>query len=312
MSTSLSASRLEGLIGLSGAKRVVLRIAEAESASHAILLYGAKGAGKGQLADALAVSWLSKNDDPNEQPVTAFLNGRNPDVLRVQPFGAGRMILGRQISPSRGSEGGYDGISVIEFLRTPPIMSAHKVVILEEAERLHPAAANALLKTLEEPHAYAKFILMTNSVGSILPTILSRCVAIACELPKPDERSQLNIEEEFWALAKGAPALARRYQENPAPFKSLLAFAKELRSRPLSQALAAGDQFKSIADKLDPNQAARIANTEALELLAIAISLYHPDWHQALAKITQAHRRIIGNGSAGMTFDALFTSLLSQ
>jgi len=294
--------------GLSGAKRAILRFAGGENSVHAVLLYGARGAGKGQLADALAIAWLAPSQEG--QAVSAFQNGRNPDVLNVEPFGAGRMILGKQISPSRGSDGNFEGISVIEFLRTAPIMSANKVVIVHEAERLHPAAANALLKTLEEPHPYAKFILMTNAVGSLLPTILSRCVAIACELPTVDERGDLNLPDDLWSLANGAPGRTIRFSENAKAYERLLAFARGLRAQKKREALAAAEDFREIAESIQGEQAARAANAEALELLGNAVAFYHPDWHDARREIAEAHRRILGNGNPGSTFDSLFTGLL--
>lgn len=277
-----------------------------------MLLYGAPGAGKRQIADALALEWL--NPDPNGEPTQAtstFESGRNPDVLRVEPIGAGRMILGRQISPSRGSGESFDGLSVIEFLRTSPIVSKNKVVILDEAERLHPAAANALLKTLEEPHPYAKFILMTGAVGSILPTILSRCVAIACELPEVDERKELKIDEDFWKLAQGSPGLAKRFSEDADHYRRLLTFAKNLKQRKKSEAISVNEEFRSIVEKIQGERAARAANAEALELLGVAVSIYHPGWHEAGREIAEAHRRILGNANSGLTFDALFTGILT-
>lgn len=296
--------------GLAGAKRAILRFAEGESAVHAVLLYGARGSGKGQLANVLASAWLAPNQEPS-QAATAFENGRNPDVLHVEPFGAGRMILGRQISPSRGAEGNFEGISVIEFLRTAPIMSASKVVIVHEAERLHPAAANALLKTLEEPHPYSKFILMTNAVGSLLPTILSRCVAIACELPREGERGDLDLPSDFWNLANGAPGRAIRFSENAKAYENLLNFARGLRGRGRREALLASEQFKEIAESIQGEQAVRAANAEALELLGNAVAIYHPEWHAARREIAEAHRRILGNGNAGLTLDSLFAGLLA-
>lgn len=300
------------MLGLGSAKRAIARFAQPDSGIHAVLLYGARGAGKSQLADALAAAWLNPNADGTpSQATTSFENGRNPDVLRVDPFGAGRMILGRQISPSRGSEGNFDGISVIEFLRTAPIVSAHKVIILSEAERLHPAAANALLKTLEEPHPYAKFILMTSAVGSILPTVLSRCVAVACELPVASDRAGIEVPEELWELAQGAPGRAIRFGKNRAVFEALLSFARGLRTRKKREALGAGEEFKAIADGLQEDQGVRAANAEALELLGTALAIYHPDWHEGRRQIAEAHRRILGNGNAGLTLDALFTSILN-
>lgn len=64
---------------------------------------------------------------------------------------------------------------LVEQVRIPPQTGRYKVYIIDEVHMLSPQAFNAFLKTLEEPPAYAKFILATTEKHKILPTILSRC-----------------------------------------------------------------------------------------------------------------------------------------
>jgi DNA polymerase-3 subunit gamma/tau len=64
---------------------------------------------------------------------------------------------------------------LVDQVRIPPQVGAYKVYIIDEVHMLSSAAFNAFLKTLEEPPAYAKFILATTEKHKILPTILSRC-----------------------------------------------------------------------------------------------------------------------------------------
>lgn len=61
------------------------------------------------------------------------------------------------------------------FLSTKPVMSEHKVVIIDSIDDLNTNAANALLKTLEEPRPNTYFFLICHQIGRILPTIKSRC-----------------------------------------------------------------------------------------------------------------------------------------
>ena len=65
--------------------------------------------------------------------------------------------------------------SLVEQVRIPPQIGQYKVYIIDEVHMLSTAAFNAFLKTLEEPPAYAKFILATTEKHKIIPTILSRC-----------------------------------------------------------------------------------------------------------------------------------------
>ena len=59
-----------------------------------------------------------------------------------------------------------------------PYSSKHKIYIVDEAEKMNQQAQNALLKTIEEPPAYAVILLLTTNAESFLPTILSRCVTL--------------------------------------------------------------------------------------------------------------------------------------
>lgn len=65
--------------------------------------------------------------------------------------------------------------SLVDQVRIPPHIGKYKVYVIDEVHMLSQAAFNAFLKTLEEPPAYAKFILATTEKHKIIPTILSRC-----------------------------------------------------------------------------------------------------------------------------------------
>ena len=68
-----------------------------------------------------------------------------------------------------------------------PYSSKHKIYIVDEAEKMNQQAQNALLKTIEEPPAYAVILLLTTNAESFLPTILSRCVTLNIKAV-PDEK----------------------------------------------------------------------------------------------------------------------------
>ena len=255
------------------------------------------------LAHRLAFSWLGGE---GSQAAAAFQNGRSADVLWVEPQGASRITIVRQITDSRGSEEKFDGTPISEFLRTGPLQGRSKVVIIVDADRMNRPASNAVLKLLEEPPAYAKFILTTSAVRSLIPTILSRCLAVPCELPKGLPVSNLDL------LARGAPGLIQEFELNSEVFESLVDFAKSLRSRPQSDALAASETLKGIAESYQKaaEKNARTANAEILELLGNAIQTLHPEWSNVGQEIAEAHRRIIGNASAGLVFDNLMARIL--
>lgn len=104
--------------------------------------------------------------------------------------------------------------SLAPFLSTSTHRGGHRVVVLAPAEALNAAAANALLKMLEEPAAGSLFVLVADALDEVLPTIRSRCVLVRVPTPAPAQalawlRTQA-IDDAESALddAGGAPLLA--------------------------------------------------------------------------------------------------------
>ena len=99
---------------------------------------------------------------------------------------------------------------------------------------------------------------------------------------------------------------------NEAVYRGIWQFAETLPNRRRQEALVASESLKGIADSLQKatESNARSANAETLELLAIALRHQHPDWHSARHETIEIHRRVIGNGNAGLLFDALLTRIL--
>lgn len=77
-----------------------------------------------------------------------------------------------------------------------PYSSKHKIYIIDEAEKMNVQAQNALLKTIEEPPAYAILILLTTNADIFLPTILSRCVTLNIKVV-PDEKIKKFLMSEY-------------------------------------------------------------------------------------------------------------------
>lgn len=125
---------------------------------HAHLFTGAPGSGKMELAQQLAALVLGG------EPRSILAH---PDLHLVQPESKSRRIVIEQIR------------HLEEALHRKPLLGSAKVAIIVEADRLQPAAANAFLKTLEEPPAGCVIILTSGLPKAILETVLSRCVQTA-------------------------------------------------------------------------------------------------------------------------------------
>jgi DNA polymerase-3 subunit delta' len=141
--------------------------------THACLITGPAGSGKRELASQLAglIVGVSKGDALTHQ-----------DVHSIQPESKSRRILIDQI---RGLE---------DELRMRSMTGGAKVGIIFDAERLQPQAANAFLKTLEEPPGRSHLILITALPDQLLETIISRCMEVALRPARAPERTPRQLE----------------------------------------------------------------------------------------------------------------------
>lgn len=307
------------LIGMQRAQKTVSAMIAGHSPVHAILLYGAAGAGKTALAERLAKAWLC----PNATEAGAcedcgvcrsFDEGRAVDFQRIVPLGPSRIIKQACIIEDQDDKD-FKGVAVLNFFRTRPLMSKYKVVLFEEAERMNGAAATALLKTLEEPDEHVRMILTTSAISRIMPTILSRCVAIACELPGEDETRALlgDLADYEQIFSEGAPGMVLGIRGASEAYCQLFEVCENLLTAPPGAALKLADRFRASAELLDDKLklGARGANTEALRCLALWVAIKMPDHPHRLQAVIETHRRIIGNANPSAVFDALFITLLN-
>jgi DNA polymerase-3 subunit delta' len=152
----------ERLIGQEAAVESLRSAIESDRLGHAYVFVGPRGVGRAPAALALAASVNCPDGGCGECAVcTKVLRKAHPDVHHVSAEGG--QIVVDQVRAVR------------EDAARAPYEGRMKVFIVDEAERLNPAAANALLKVLEEPPASALFVLMTDAPDDMLPTVTSRC-----------------------------------------------------------------------------------------------------------------------------------------
>ncbi len=184
---------------------------------HAILLTGASGIGKRHLASCLAHSLLceSKLEDGSAcgqcRSCLLLAAGSHPDYLLLTPEEEGKGI-------------GIDKVRGLgEFQSMKSQYSHGRVIQLQPADALNINAANALLKTLEEPCGNTTLILSTDRPMSLLATIRSRCQQIALRPALGHEadtwlRSRLQnaefYDESLLQMSGGAPLRALHWGEN--------------------------------------------------------------------------------------------------
>lgn len=146
--------------------------------SHAYLLHGPAGAGKRSAARALAAELLAADEHDPDSARARARSGAHPDLTWVSPSGAHEMLVSDIDGP------------VIGAASKTPFESSRRVFVIERVDTLNDEGANRLLKTLEEPASFVHLLLLTDRLGEVLPTIVSRCQLVRFETPTVAEIAQ--------------------------------------------------------------------------------------------------------------------------
>ncbi len=182
----------EDLIGQDLAVKTILNSIKENKVPNAYLFTGIRGVGKTTIARIVAKSINCKNGIENigkkiscdNCHCEAIANSNHIDVLEMDA----------------ASKTSVDDVrELIEFSRYGPSSAKYKIFIIDEVHMLSKQAFNALLKTLEEPPQYLKFIFATTEVKKIPITVLSRCQRFELPRVKPEEllvflKKILNLE----------------------------------------------------------------------------------------------------------------------
>jgi DNA polymerase-3 subunit delta' len=159
------------VVGHDWAVQALRRAVQRDAVYHAYLVTGPQGVGKMSLALALAAALLCNGED--EVPCNScrscrlVANRAHPDLHIVQPEEEGGRIKIDQVRDLQRQ------------LALTPLESSKRVAILRRFGQATTAAANALLKTLEEPPSYTVLVLLAEDADRLLPTVVSRCRHIA-------------------------------------------------------------------------------------------------------------------------------------
>lgn len=186
-----------------GQEHIVTTLTNAISAGsilHAYLFSGPRGSGKTTIARIFAKA-VNCTATSGQRPCNTcqsclqIAQGRSIDVVEIDA----------------ASHTGVDEVrELIDGLKFAPVSSKYKIFIIDECHQLSKSAANALLKTLEEPPSHAIFILATTEAHKMIPTIISRCQRFdfkRLHVPKIIEKLEFIAKKEGVKFGEGALAL---------------------------------------------------------------------------------------------------------
>ena len=194
--------------------------------SDLYLFAGADGVGRSKAAKCFIEQLFCLNlPESKQQQIHHRLQlGNHPDLLWIQPT---YLHQGKLLSASEAAAAGVKRKApptirieqireITQFLSRPPLEAIRSVVVIEQAETITEAAANALLKTLEEP-GQATLILIAPGTEALLPTLVSRCQRIP--FSRLDRKSMVEVlqktgneeilsQPQIMAIAQGSPGEA--------------------------------------------------------------------------------------------------------
>ena len=274
------------IIGHEQQKNLLRRAAKEGLVSHAYLFSGPDGVGKKLMALEFAktLNCASGEDSTAIEQCECgscrkVERGIHPDVVLVEYQGVS------DIKVDQIREG------VEEKLFLKPFEGAHKIVIVDESERMNRSAQNAFLKTLEEPPPNSVIILLTSRPQALLPTIRSRCQIVGFSSLSIDSISRILEKESDLSgedmelssrLSSGSPGLALRLD------KELIDWRRDLLTRLSELDLRSASDVAELTESMPMESTAE--DSEKLKLAIEFISLWLRDL--VMIKIGAGEERI--------------------
>lgn len=233
---------------------------------HAILFHGPAGVGKADFIEAFAQALLCENVRPDGHACGTcascgwFAQGNHPDYRRVRPEALEDEVPAAEGDDAPAEEKKTKAKTASKEIKIEQVraladfmnISTHRqglrVVVLYPAESLNMPASNALLKTLEEPPPGTVFLLASNGLDRLLPTILSRCRKFALPMPEHAEalawlEAQGVQDADGWLREQGGAPLAALAQAETGSREELDGLLQILAQPSVDAALRSADKL---------------------------------------------------------------------
>lgn len=301
------------IVGQSAAVAALDRAASAEGErelSHAWLFTGPPGSGRSNLALRFAAALIARDPSERERVYAQVAARTHPDVAVLTTQ---KVIIGID-----------DVRDIVTSAHYAPAEGRHRVIVIEDADRMPERTSNVLLKSLEEPPERTVWLLCAPSESDLLPTIRSRARSVRLVTPTAAEVAQLLHERDGVPLAEAQRA-ARLAQSHIGMARRLASSPEALarRERTVQVALAVetiGEAMRAAAELLQVAQADADAFTEqldeaerasALRNLGIAPGAPVPPKLRAQLKALEEDQKRRATRSLRDGIDRILTDLLS-
>jgi DNA polymerase-3 subunit gamma/tau len=265
----------EELVGQEHVVRTLCNAIALDRVAHAYLFSGPRGTGKTTTARVLAKAINCQQENARQRPCNVCANcrainaGATPDLVEIDA----------------ASNRGIDDIRDLrERVRYAPTQLFSKVYIIDEAHQITGAAANAFLKTLEEPPSHTRFILATTDPEELLPTIVSRCQRFEFRRVSADAMTRrLQTVAELESISIEADALRMIARHATGSLRDALGLLEQLS---LLSAPGSTDSAGNRVTASDVTKALGLSRNDRVESLVEAISQH--DAGEALRVVQDA------------------------
>ena len=289
----------ENILGNEKNKKILEKAINLKKMSHSYIFWGTEGIGKKIIAKEFAKQILCLGDNKPDckcKSCIEFDSENNPDF---------------QLINSENDKIKIEQIREMQRkIAEKPIISHHKVYIIDNADRMTPEAQNCLLKTLEEPPEYIVIILICSNENNLLSTIKSRCTRLHFDKIENSEildyinknEPDKNISPNIIEFAQGSIGKALKLSENIEIYENVEKLIEQMKSKDLIDIVKSAEQLYKSKEEID-------FILEFINVILLKFGKQEHKYVKCIDIVENTKKRIKANSNYDMCIDNLIFNM---
>lgn len=289
----------ENILGNEKNKKILEKAINLKKMSHSYIFWGTEGIGKKIIAKEFAKQILCLGDNKPDckcKSCIEFDSENNPDF---------------QLINSENDKIKIEQIREMQRkIAEKPIISHHKVYIIDNADRMTPEAQNCLLKTLEEPPEYIVIILICSNENNLLSTIKSRCTRLHFDKIENSEildyinknEPDKNISPNIIEFAQGSIGKALKLSENLEMYENVEKLIEQMKSKDLIDIMKSAEQLYKSKEEID-------FILEFINVILLKFGKQEHKYVKCIDIVENTKKRIKANSNYDMCIDNLIFNM---
>lgn len=289
----------ENILGNEKNKKILEKAINLKKMSHSYIFWGTEGIGKKIIAKEFAKQILCLGDNKPDckcKSCIEFDTENNPDF---------------QLINSENDKIKIEQIREMQRkIAEKPIISHHKVYIIDNADKMTPEAQNCLLKTLEEPPEYIVIILICSNENNLLSTIKSRCTRLHFDKIENSEildyinknEPDKNISPNIIEFAQGSIGKALKLSENIEIYENVEKLIEQMKSKDLIDIMKSAEQLYKSKEEID-------FILEFINVILLKFGKQEHKYVKCIDIVENTKKRIKANSNYDMCIDNLIFNM---